>query len=329
MKKILFSLLAISLFTACQKEISTEKLSEELSTDTNKKAGKITICHHDAKTGTYNTISINLNAWPTHQAHGDVRLDDQDGDGYVPNNACGFGQMGDCNDNAAINPGVVEICNNGIDDNCNGQIDENCIDASVTICGQVWMVKNLDVSTYRDGTPIPQVTDPTEWAGLTTGAWCYYNNDPANGDIYGKYYNWYAVNDPRGLAPVGWHVPSDAEWMTLEDCLGGWQVAGGKMKSTGTLEAGTGLWKNPNTGATNSSGFTGLPFGMRTGDVADDFSSFNRGAYWWSSTDYSINRAWSRQAFFDGNYLQSCHEQVTPQPCFTKKMGMSVRCVRD
>src|SRR5690242_1829855 len=86
---------------------------------------------------------------------------------------------------------------------------------SVTIGNQVWMLKNLDVTTYRNGDPISQVTDSTQWVGLTTGAWCYYNNDPANNVVYGKLYNWYAVNDPRGIAPLGWHIPTDAEWTTL------------------------------------------------------------------------------------------------------------------
>src|SRR5665647_2153473 len=129
---------------------------------------------------------------------------------------------------------------------------------SVTICTQVWMLKNLDVSTYRNGDLIPEVTDQTAWATLTTGAWCYNNNDPAVGVIYGKLYNWYAVNDPRGLAPTGWHVPSDAEWTTLSTCLGGDAVAGGAKKETGTTH-----WTSPNTGATNSSGFTALPGGLR------------------------------------------------------------------
>jgi hypothetical protein len=92
---------------------------------------------------------------------------------------------------------------------------------TTTICDQDWMVKNLDVTTYRNGDPIPQVINPSAWVKLTTGAWCYYNNDLANSSIYGKLYNWYAVNDPRGIAPVGWHVPSYAEWTKLTDCLGG------------------------------------------------------------------------------------------------------------
>src|SRR6266487_1634854 len=126
---------------------------------------------------------------------------------------------------------------------------------SIKICDQVWMLKNLDVSTYRNGDPIPKISDNAAWLALTTGAYCYYDNDSANyAATYGKLYNWFAVNDPRGLAPAGWHVPTDAEFTTLvETCLGGWQVAGGKMKEIGTTH-----WASPNEGATNSSGFTGL-----------------------------------------------------------------------
>jgi hypothetical protein len=111
---------------------------------------------------------------------------------------------------------------------------------NVTIGTQIWSSTNLDLTTYRDGTPIPQVTDPTQWTNLTTGAWCYYNNDPANGAIYGKLYNWYAVvgihdNDPNTpnkiLAPTGWHVPTDTEWTTLTTFLGGESIAGGKIQA--------------------------------------------------------------------------------------------------
>jgi uncharacterized protein (TIGR02145 family) len=166
----------------------------------------------------------------------------------------------------------------------------------VTISTQIWQSKNLDVETYRDGTPIPQVTDPTQWANLTTGAWCYYNNDPANNAIYGKLYNWYAVagihdNDPstpnKILAPQGWHIPSDAEWTQLTDFLGGELVAGGKMKSTGTLQAGTGLWESPNEAATNESGFTGLPAGYRYIQNDGFFASVGLGASWWSSSEFN------------------------------------------
>jgi uncharacterized protein (TIGR02145 family) len=148
---------------------------------------------------------------------------------------------------------------------------------SVTIGTQVWTDKNLDVTSYRNGDVIPQVTDATEWAGLTTGAWCYYNNDPLNGAIYGKLYNWYAVNDPRGLAPQGWHIPTDAEWKTLSTLLGGDAVAGGKMKTKGTNS-----WTSPNTSATNESGFAGLPGGVR--NHVGNFSSFGHMGFLWCAT---------------------------------------------
>lgn len=119
--------LAALLFMACQKQVSKDALQEEFASSANKSSQKITICHHDVVNDTYKTVYLNLNAWPEHQLHGDIRLDDEDGDGYVPDNACGYGNMGDCNDNdATINPGAAEICDNGIDDNCDRQIDEGC-----------------------------------------------------------------------------------------------------------------------------------------------------------------------------------------------------------
>lgn len=120
MKKLLLPLLSILLFTACKKEILPNKLP------------KINVCHYDVEKGTHKIININLNAWPAHQKHGDVRLDDQDGDGYVPNNACGYGTQGDCNDNnAAIHPRATEICGNNIDENCNGMSDDVCSPLSI------------------------------------------------------------------------------------------------------------------------------------------------------------------------------------------------------
>ena len=109
----------------------------------------------------------------------------------------------------------------------------------VAIGSQVWMSTNLNVSTYRNGDVIPQVQDKDAWAKLTTGAWCYYENNAANGTKYGKLYNWYAVNDARGLAPAGWHIPTDGEWTVLSTYLGGEDVAGKKMKSTSGWESWT------------------------------------------------------------------------------------------
>jgi len=185
---------------------------------------------------------------------------------------------------------------------------------AIAIGTQQWMRENLDVLTYRNGDIIPQVTDPTAWAALTTGAWCYYNNDPLNGAIYGKLYNWYAVNDPRGLAPVGWHIPTDAELTTLSTTLGGDAVAGGKMKVAGTTR-----WTAPNTGADNSSGFAGLPGGFRY--YYGSFSNVGLNGYWWSSAEYSASSAFYR--FLDYNF-----GSITSS-AFSKKCGFSVRCLRD
>ena len=187
----------------------------------------------------------------------------------------------------------------------------------VSICCQSWMTKNLDVDTYRNGDPIPQVTDPTAWAALTTGAWCYYNNSAANGAIYGKLYNWYAVNDPRGLAPEGWHIPTYFEWITLSNCLGGDAVAGGAMKESFTTN-----WTTPNTVASNISGFTGLPGGYRA-IVNGMFTGVGSSGNWWSSTTASLliyagyrNLSYNTQAISVAAYLE-------------KPYGFSVRCLRD
>ena len=185
---------------------------------------------------------------------------------------------------------------------------------TVVIGTQQWMEKNLDVMTYRNGDIIPQVTDPTAWKALTTGAWCWYDNSAANGAIYGKLYNWYAVNDPRGLAPQGWHIPTDAEWSTLGTLLGGNAAAGGKMKSTGITR-----WNSPNTSATNESGFAGLPGGFR--ETTGSFELIGSENYWWSATEFDSYDAWWRgQHYFFSNLSRRNSN---------KKYGYSVRCVRD
>lgn len=159
---------------------------------------------------------------------------------------------------------------------CSECNDNNTSNPTVTIGSQIWMQKNLDVCKYRNGDDIPHVQDPTEWAALTTGAWCYYNNDSANGPVYGKLYNRFAVLDPRGLAPTGYHIPYGDEWSVLRNFLG-INVTyddGGRMKST------SGLWVSPNVGATNSSGFTGLPGGSR--GVNGIFDGIGIEGCWWA-----------------------------------------------
>ena len=160
---------------------------------------------------------------------------------------------------------------------------------NIVIGTQRWMRQNLDVAFYRNGDPIPHITDPVQWANATTGAWCYYNNDSLMGGAYGKLYNWYAVNDPRGLAPEGWHVPTDEEWTVLENLLGGEFVAGTKLK-----EAGTKHWATNNRG-NNISGFTALPGGLRFANgAASGFETFV--AYWWTATEVEDDdtSAWER-----------------------------------
>ena len=188
----------------------------------------------------------------------------------------------------------------------------------VWICCNPWMTKNLDVSTYRNGDSIPKVTDNQQWFELTTGAYCYYNNDSATyASIYGKLYNWYAVNDPRGLAPEGWHIATDFVWSTVTNCLGNASNAGGPLK-----EIGTALWNSPNVGATNFTGFNGRPGGFRHGDGT--FIGTYLYGYFWSATEQYTNPtsyAWFRALLF--------YAEELGRDGLHKRTGCSVRCVKD
>ena len=194
-----------------------------------------------------------------------------------------------------------------------------CIGTEVTIENRIWTQCNLNVTTYRNGDLIPEVTDLTTWGNLTTGAWCHYNNDPENDAIYGKLYNWYAVNDIRGLSPIGYHIPTDEEWTTLTNSLGGLTVSGGKMKSTGTIQLENGCWETPNTNATNESGFTGLPGGYRNTDGL--FYNLRYQGTWWSSSEFNIAIAWSRNTNYS---IGSINRYNT-----SKTIGSSVRLIKD
>lgn len=184
----------------------------------------------------------------------------------------------------------------------------------VKIGNQIWMEKNLNVALFRNGDSIPYAKTAEEWekAGKEQKpAWCYYNNDPANDSRYGKLYNWYAVNDPRGLAPAGWHIPSDKEWKQLTDFIGGDEAAGKKMKSVSGWEV--------NGNGTNESGFNGLPGGYRY-----DYGFFNYGglfAVWWASPVEYTSFAWLYyQSYNFGNAFR-----YFPNRAF----GFSVRCVKN
>lgn len=195
-----------------------------------------------------------------------------------------------------------------------------CIDGdgnvykTVVIGDQIWMAENLKTTRFKDGTLIPLVEDSSAWCSLVSAGYCWHNNDPlANKDVYGALYNWYAVNTGK-LAPKGWHVATYAEWNTLVTYLGGWNVAGGKLRDTGTTH-----WLAPNDGATNETGFSALP-----GDYRSEFGAFGDiGNYgnWWSSTEFDSVNAWCRNV---NNFNTSIY-RFNPR----KGNGFSVRCVQD
>jgi len=181
----------------------------------------------------------------------------------------------------------------------------------VKIGMQVWMVENLKVTHYNNGDPIDIVSDSAIWNILETPAYCNYDNNEANSNTYGRLYNWYAVSDPRKTAPPGWHIATDAEWTTLINFLGGSDVAGGKMKTLGTTH-----WSPPNSGATNSSGFSALPGGVNKG-----YQDLHQFGYFWSTTSSSGNTAWYWYLGF--NFSEIRHNSGT------NFLGFSVRCVKD
>jgi uncharacterized protein (TIGR02145 family) len=204
---------------------------------------------------------------------------------------------------------VVFTTLNGIITDIDGNIYH-----TIRIGTQAWLVENLMNSRYRNGDNIAFVIDGTSWSNLSTGAYCYYNNDTANEHTYGHLYNWFAVKDSRNITPTGWHIPSDEEWTTLINYLGGSDFAGSKLKEIGTIH-----WLEPNSGATNESGFTALPGGARGFDGS--FFEIQSVGYWWSSTEYNSTNAWRRRIFNN----QTGIYRNNPD----KKYGFSVRCVRD
>ncbi len=174
---------------------------------------------------------------------------------------------------------------------------------------------NLSVGTFRNGDTIAEIISAADWikAGNDgTPAWCSYDNDSLNHAVYGKLYNWFAVNDPRGLAPVGWHIPSDSEWTVLTDYWGGEAVAGGKMKTTSGWDSGG--------NGTNESSFTALPGGSRhgNGNFVDEIGGY---AFWWSSTESASGSAYIRYLDYTNGKIMRASDG--------RKAGFSVRCVKD
>lgn len=204
---------------------------------------------------------------------------------------------------------------------------EGNIYKTVIIGDQVWMAENLKTTKYSNGTAIPLIADGNIWKGLSSGAYCYFFDDPNNGVVYGALYNFFAVIDNKKLCPTGWHVPSKPEWSTLINYLGGESVAGNKLKETGTAH-----W-NPNEGATNSSGFTALPGGWAAGDGQD---YYNTGvmAWWWTSSLFDSNLPWvmvlnGNQPVWRNDIPPGIATVIVDGYYQDKKSGNSVRCIKD
>jgi uncharacterized protein (TIGR02145 family) len=190
---------------------------------------------------------------------------------------------------------------------------------TVKIGNQWWMAENLRTTLYNNGVPIPLVADSAMWRYLSTPAYCWLNNDISYKTVYGALYNWNAVGTGK-LAPVGWHIPSDAEWTTLTSFLEGESVAGGRMKTTGTIEDAIGLWFAPNTDTTNASSFSALPGGSREGGHFF-LSMIGHTGFWWSSNFTGIGNAWGRELDYNSEEAYRDNWATT--------YGFSVRCVKD
>jgi len=182
----------------------------------------------------------------------------------------------------------------------------------VRIGTQVWTVQNLNVTRYSNGDPIENITENSTWNTLTTAGYCDYNNIPSNSTVYGKLYNWYAVNDSRNLCPTGWHVPIDLEWGVMLNLYGWDNATGGKLKETGIIH-----WSYPNTGATNESGFTALPGGAR---YSTGYTGITEYGNWWGASrpDFliQIGLFYYKSSFMAWSFSD-------------KTMGLSVRCLKN
>jgi uncharacterized protein (TIGR02145 family) len=200
---------------------------------------------------------------------------------------------------------------------CQGVTDyDGNVYTTVEICGKTWMAQDLKVTHFNDGSIIPNITDGDAWTGLTTPAYCWYNNDEQSyaGD-YGILYNWYTIQTNK-LCPFGWHVPTIEEFTALAECLGGFENAGGALK-----EIGTEHWFIPNTAATNSSGFTALPGGFRSNCWSGYFGGINFEGFWWSTTENSTQNAASMRLVSNTKEMQYGDSD--------KKHGLYIRCVKD
>ncbi len=188
---------------------------------------------------------------------------------------------------------------------------------TVTIGRQEWMGENLKVTKLNNGSEISNVTDMAGWTRITDAAYCWYDNDIANREVYGALYNWLAVSTGK-LCPAGWRVPDESDWKVLTSFLGGEDIAGGKLKEKGLLH-----WNSPNRGATDETGFAAVPGGYRYGQYWGSGTYYEKGlnSYFWSAGECTPTHAWSRTAHAGNTKLY--------RSFFTKNKGFSVRCIKD
>jgi uncharacterized protein (TIGR02145 family) len=195
---------------------------------------------------------------------------------------------------------------------------------TVTIGNQVWMVENLRTTHYRNGDPIPRITEINDWSNRNSGAYCEYKNEVTNSQAYGMLYNWYVITDKRNICPKGWHIPTDEEWHELVSYLDSVasinnsivesKRAGGMLKENGTLH-----WSTPNVGASNTSGFTGLPGGTRIHNGY--FNIISKYGYYWTSSEKGSDLAWFRVLDYDNSGVLRFQG--------FKRNGFSIRCIKD
>ena len=227
---------------------------------------------------------------------------------------CGGNAVADCAD-ACNGSAVLDNCGT-----CDTDSTNDCEYETITIGEQIWISENIKVTHYNNGDEIPIGYIAENLTNLTDGAYVVYDSVSSNTETYGNLYNWYAVNDARGLCPVGWHVPSIDEYTVLANSLGGVSVASGKMKSTGTIEGGDGLWEPPNEGATNESGFAAVPAGYYDGE---NFKFLGSTGYFWSSTGDDIYE----QA--NGLFLDADSDSLSLPSQSHKTSYYSIRCIKN
>lgn len=351
MNKLIASLFVMILIAACKKTVFPTKQAEELTTTSADKKGG------GGTTGLVSTTSVNAGATNSATANGNVSGGNISERGFCYS-AGSNPTIADDTARAGSGAGSFQRLITGLSSGTTYYVKAYAIKNNVVYYGnelsfttltlgmpspgigtvadidgnvyntiilgtQIWMVENLKTTRYRDGSLIPNVTDNTAWTTASSGAYCNYDNNPANSADYGRLYNLYAIKDSRNLAPTGWHIPNNAEWNTVINYLGGSGIAGGRMK-----EAGLAHWDSPNTAADNSSWFTALGSGYRL--YGGEFYNLKkRASFWSSSSSYSGSVTFP----FINAFLLSYNTEIWTQQAGSIQggtaYGYAVRCIKD